>query len=183
MIERAATRPPPRIAVVEHATKVKAAARTELRAALTAAGLDASWHRVAKAKRATAAVRSAIDDGADVVVVCGGDGTVRAAAQALVDTGVALAVVPDRHGQPVRQRPGPADRRRRTSSTSSRAVPGRTIDTGRVQRLDVQRDGRHRVRRRHDRGRRRGQGRLGRAVVRAGRRYATPGAAAVPGRR
>lgn len=89
-----ATRPPPRIAVVEHATKVKAAVRTELRAALTAAGLDAAWHRIAKAKRATAAVRAAIDDGADVVVVCGGDGTVRAASQALVGTDTAMAVVP-----------------------------------------------------------------------------------------
>ncbi len=88
------TRPTPRVAVVEHATKVKAAVRTELREALTAAGLDAAWHRVPKAKRATAAVRTAIEDGADVVVVCGGDGTVRAASQAIVGTDTAMAVIP-----------------------------------------------------------------------------------------
>ena len=47
-----------------------------------------------KASKAKDAVRKARKHGADVVVVCGGDGTVRAAAEALVGTGVALAVVP-----------------------------------------------------------------------------------------
>ncbi|MEV7405225.1 diacylglycerol kinase family protein [Streptomyces sp. NPDC091267] len=37
---------------------------------------------------------AAVRDGASLVVVCGGDGTVRAAADALAGTGVALAVVP-----------------------------------------------------------------------------------------
>jgi YegS/Rv2252/BmrU family lipid kinase len=49
---------------------------------------------VSKAGKATGVVAEAIHQGADTVVVCGGDGTVRAAAEALVDTRVALAVLP-----------------------------------------------------------------------------------------
>ena len=90
MTERA----PPKLTVVEHATKVSPEVRAGLRAAITAAGIDASWRKVAKARKATKAVETSLEDGAEVVVVCGGDGTVRAAAQALVDTGVAMAVVP-----------------------------------------------------------------------------------------
>ena len=83
------------IAVVEHERKVPAATRRALREALSAAGLEpASWTRVPKARKTTAAVAKAVKRGAEAVVVCGGDGTVRAAAQALADTGVALAVIP-----------------------------------------------------------------------------------------
>jgi len=39
-------------------------------------------------------VANAVAEDVRTVIVCGGDGTVRAAAEALVDTGVALAVVP-----------------------------------------------------------------------------------------
>jgi diacylglycerol kinase family enzyme len=89
-----ATRSAPRLAVVEHADKVKPAVRAELRAALTDAGIDASWHRVPKARKARKAAQLALQDGADVLVVCGGDGTVRAASQAIVGTEAAMAVVP-----------------------------------------------------------------------------------------
>ena len=83
------------IAVVEHRGKVSAATHRRLREVLTQAGLEpASWIRVPKARKATAAVAEAVRGGADTVLVCGGDGTVRAAAEALVDTGVALAVLP-----------------------------------------------------------------------------------------
>ncbi|HEY5877927.1 MAG TPA: diacylglycerol kinase family protein [Nakamurella sp.] len=83
------------IAVVERRGKVSGATRRGLREALTHAGLEpASWTKVSKARKATAAVAEMIRGGADTVVVCGGDGTVRAAAEALVDTGVALEVVP-----------------------------------------------------------------------------------------
>ncbi len=83
-----------RLAVIEHATKVKASVRNDLRTALTDAGIDAAWHRIPKAKKATKATKAAIAEGAEVVVVCGGDGTVRAASQALVGSDAAMAVVP-----------------------------------------------------------------------------------------
>lgn len=38
--------------------------------------------------------REAVDWGAEVVIACGGDGTVRACAEGLIDTGVPLAIVP-----------------------------------------------------------------------------------------
>ena len=82
------------IAVVEHERKMSASARRELREALAAGGEPVSWAAVRKAKESTAAVADAVAAGAETVVVCGGDGTVRAAAQALVDTGVAMAVLP-----------------------------------------------------------------------------------------
>lgn len=82
------------VAVVAHERKLSASAREGLRTALQAAGLDGPWFMLPKAKKATAAVRKALDDGAEVLVACGGDGTVRAAAQGLVGTGVALAVMP-----------------------------------------------------------------------------------------
>jgi len=84
-----------KIAVVAHREKLTKADAKRLRAALHDAGLDATtWLQIDKGKRAAKAAAKAVDGGADVVIVCGGDGTVRAAAGALVDTGAALAVVP-----------------------------------------------------------------------------------------
>jgi len=83
------------VAVVEHERKVPAATRRALRAALAEHGLQpASWIKVPKARKTKAAVAAAVNRGAGTVLVCGGDGTVRAAAEALIDTGVALAVLP-----------------------------------------------------------------------------------------
>jgi diacylglycerol kinase (ATP) len=42
----------------------------------------------------TAAARDAVHQGAELVVACGGDGTVNAVAEALADTGVCLGIVP-----------------------------------------------------------------------------------------
>lgn len=83
-----------KVAVVAHEGKLDRSGKQALKAALDAAGIKASWTMVPKAKKATKAARAAMDDGATVVIACGGDGTVRAAAQALVDTDTVLAVVP-----------------------------------------------------------------------------------------
>lgn len=58
------------------------------------AGVEPAWIDVPKAKNATKAARHAVDDGADIIVACGGDGTVRAVSEAVVGTKTALAVFP-----------------------------------------------------------------------------------------
>jgi len=83
------------LAVVAHQEKLDGSAKRDLQRALAAAGLgDAPWTMVPKARKTTAAARKAVDAGADVVLVCGGDGTVRAGAEALAGTDTALAVLP-----------------------------------------------------------------------------------------
>lgn len=83
------------IGVVVHRGKTSARSRRALRAAIADAGVaPAEWVEVVKARKTQGAVADLVDAGVEAVVVCGGDGTVRAAAEALVDTGVPLAVVP-----------------------------------------------------------------------------------------
>ena len=55
---------------------------------------DLSWTFPVSRDDSLRAVREAVDGGADLVVACGGDGTVSSLGTALVGTGVPLAVVP-----------------------------------------------------------------------------------------
>ena len=83
------------IAVVAHRKKVKSSTLKALKSALADAGLAKTpWFLVEKGSKAKGAAKKALKAGADVVIVCGGDGTVRAAAEALVGADAALAVVP-----------------------------------------------------------------------------------------
>ena len=82
------------IAVIAHAEKLDPSARKELEDAFFLAGIEAAWTDVPKAKKARKATAQAVEAGADVVIACGGDGTVRAASEALVGTDTALAVLP-----------------------------------------------------------------------------------------
>lgn len=85
----------PSIAVVANRKKLTPSAVHDLREALGNVGhRDVAWIDVSKASAATPAAAKAIKHGADVVIACGGDGTVRATAEALVGTGAALAVMP-----------------------------------------------------------------------------------------
>jgi len=84
-----------RVAVVAHRDKLDARNEQGLRAALGEAGLTAaSWTLISKGKHAADVATEAVDDGAEVVIVGGGDGTVRAGAGALVHRQAALAVLP-----------------------------------------------------------------------------------------
>lgn len=83
------------IGILVHRGKTSARSRRALRAAIADAGVaPAEWVEVAKARKAQEAVGGLVAGGVEAVVVCGGDGTVRAAAEALADTGVPLAVMP-----------------------------------------------------------------------------------------
>ncbi len=55
---------------------------------------DVAWYFPASAEDSRRKVATALDDGADLIVVCGGDGTVSSIGVQLVGTDVPLAVVP-----------------------------------------------------------------------------------------
>src|SRR4051794_9899832 len=83
------------LAVVANSKKLAPADRKRLRAAIDDAQFaKVEWFPIAKGSAAKGAAKKAVDDGADIVLACGGDGTVRAAAEALVGTDTALAVMP-----------------------------------------------------------------------------------------
>lgn len=66
----------------------------DLREALAGRGMDAAWVETTRDDPGKGQARRAAQNGADLVIACGGDGTVRACAEALAGTGTALAVVP-----------------------------------------------------------------------------------------
>jgi diacylglycerol kinase (ATP) len=83
------------IAVVAHREKTLGGGLDELREALEGRGVDAPiWYEVPKSKRAPRRVRQALDDGAELVFVWGGDGMVQRCADVMAGSGVPLAVIP-----------------------------------------------------------------------------------------
>lgn len=83
------------VAVVANIKKLDPKDASRLRLALAEAGTEAGqWLSIDHGSDAKAATAKAVQKGAKTVIVCGGDGTVRAAAEALVGTETALAVVP-----------------------------------------------------------------------------------------
>jgi YegS/Rv2252/BmrU family lipid kinase len=87
------------VAVVAHAGKSIGGGLRELRAALERDGVtDPIWYEVDKTKRAPRLVRQAVDRGADVVFVWGGDGMVQRSLDAMASlpekTRVPIAIVP-----------------------------------------------------------------------------------------
>lgn len=83
------------VAVVAHKKKDLGGGLDELRARLVAEGVDdPDWYEVPKSKKAAKKARKALEAGADLVLVWGGDGTVRRCAAELSGTGVAVGVLP-----------------------------------------------------------------------------------------
>ncbi|MDP3952339.1 diacylglycerol kinase family protein [Microbacterium sp.] len=87
-------------ALVYNPTKVD---EKRLRAAVRELSKDAGWsppsfHSTTIEDAGQEAARDAIAHGADVVLVAGGDGTVRAVAEAMAGTGIPLAIVPSGTG-------------------------------------------------------------------------------------
>ena len=83
------------IAVVAHSRKKLGGGLTELRSVLARAGIDDPlWFEVPKSKYAPKCVRKAIDQGADLLFVWGGDGMVQRCIDAVGTDPVVLAILP-----------------------------------------------------------------------------------------
>ena len=86
---------PVRVAVVAHAGKTLGGGLPELRRALEEAGHPSpGWYEVAKSKQAPDCARRAVDEGAELLFVWGGDGTVQRCLGVVAGSGTALAVIP-----------------------------------------------------------------------------------------
>jgi diacylglycerol kinase (ATP) len=82
-------------AVVANPTKTDPETRRQVRAVCAAQGwAEPLWLETTVDDPGTGQAHEAVERGADVVLACGGDGTVRAVAEALAGTGVAMGLVP-----------------------------------------------------------------------------------------
>ena len=83
------------VAVVANSSKSLGGGLPELRRILEREGIaNPIWHEVAKSRDAPECVRLAIEAGADLVFVWGGDGMVQRCVGALAHTKATLAVLP-----------------------------------------------------------------------------------------
>jgi diacylglycerol kinase (ATP) len=83
------------IAVVAHAGKNLGGGLRELREVLTQEGVkDPLWYEVTKSRKAAKCARRAVAQGAEVVFVWGGDGTVQRCIDAMAGTQAVLAILP-----------------------------------------------------------------------------------------
>lgn len=83
------------IAVVAHKKKTLGGGLDELRKVLADEGFaDPAWYEVKKSRKAPKAAGRAVKDGADVLFLWGGDGTVQRCVDAVAGTGVAVAILP-----------------------------------------------------------------------------------------
>jgi diacylglycerol kinase (ATP) len=86
-------------AVVVNPTKIEEGTHDRITAVCTDLGwAEPIWLETTVDDPGTGQAQTAVDKGADVVLACGGDGTVRAVAQALAGTGVAMGLVPQGTG-------------------------------------------------------------------------------------
>ncbi len=84
-----------KIAVVAHSKKVLGEGLGELRKLLAAEGVtDPLWFEVPKSRKAPQSVEQALDKGAELLFVWGGDGTVQRCVDAVAGKKVTLAILP-----------------------------------------------------------------------------------------
>lgn len=84
-----------KVAVVAHTGKMLGGGLPELRRVLAEFGVrEPMWAEVAKSRKAPKRVRSALKDGAELVLVWGGDGMVQQCVSVLAGTNVPLGILP-----------------------------------------------------------------------------------------
>ena len=85
----------PKVAVVAHAGKTFGGGLVELRHVLEEEGIaDPLWVEVPKSRKAPKQVKRALKDGAELLFVWGGDGTVQRCLDTVAGTEVPVAIVP-----------------------------------------------------------------------------------------
>ena len=83
------------VAVIAHTGKSIGGGLGELRRALAREGVDNPiWFEVSKSRKAPKRVRAALDEGADLVIVWGGDGMVQRSIDAAVGSDARIGIVP-----------------------------------------------------------------------------------------
>src|SRR5450631_540058 len=83
------------IAVIAHREKTLDGGLPQLRQVLAEKGFgDPIWYEVAKSRKAPKLARRALDDGADLLFIWGGDGTVQRCIDAVAGTGATVAILP-----------------------------------------------------------------------------------------
>jgi YegS/Rv2252/BmrU family lipid kinase len=83
------------VAVIAHTRKQLGGGLGELRELLVQAGVsDPRWFEIRKSKQAPKKVRRALDEGADLVFVWGGDGTVQRCIDAIAGKDATIAILP-----------------------------------------------------------------------------------------
>jgi len=83
------------VAVIAHTGKTMGGGLTELRSTLALEGVtDPLWYEIPKSKKAPKRAKLALEEGADLVLVWGGDGTVQRCVDALAGSGVPIAIIP-----------------------------------------------------------------------------------------
>jgi YegS/Rv2252/BmrU family lipid kinase len=83
------------VAVIAHTGKTMGGGLDQLRAVLAHAGVDTPlWYEVPKSKKAPPKVEEAVDEGADLLLVWGGDGMVQRCVDTLRDPDVAVGIIP-----------------------------------------------------------------------------------------
>jgi diacylglycerol kinase (ATP) len=84
-----------KVAVVAHAGKTLGDGLLAFRRALEEAGVtEPLWYEVPKSRKAPKQVKRALEEGAELVIAWGGDGTVQRCIDVLAGTGVPLAIAP-----------------------------------------------------------------------------------------
>lgn len=83
------------VAVIAHAGKTLGGGLDALRASLAHAGVDQPiWYEVPKSKKAPKKVAKALEKGADLLFIWGGDGMVQRSIDAAAGSGATIAIVP-----------------------------------------------------------------------------------------